>query len=66
MRLDPGSTTVTLTRLLPRCEYWLQVEVFSSSPAPVVSDECHVVMPAGQSERTLPTVSILRITVQHA
>lgn len=53
MRLDPTTTMLTLTHLLPRCEYWLHVEVFSSGPAPVVSDECHVVMPAGQSEGTV-------------
>ena len=49
MRLDPTTTMLTLTHLLPRCEYWLHVEVFSSGPAPVVSNECYVTSEVSKS-----------------
>ena len=54
--LDPAVTVATLTHLLPQCEYWLEVG-WRSGQALVLSDECNVTTPNGQSKELVPSFS---------
>ena len=53
MELDPATTMKTVTHLLPQCEYWLVVG-WTSGQSLVLSEECNVTTPNGQSEQFPP------------
>ena len=51
--LDPATNVRTVTHLLPQCEYWLVVG-WTSGQSVVLSEECNVTTPNGQSEQFPP------------
>ena len=59
--LDPATNVRTVTHLLPQCEYWLVVG-WTIGQSVVLSEECNVTTPNGQSEQFPPSLLFLSLS----